>query len=351
MALYDQVIDQQRSLYPGSNVLEISIPPPQSKLERYPGETEMGVGVSPAILELMRQRQRWSPPPQDVPQDVPPMRVVPIPGSGAMLSRPPAPQPFGFHTLAAEDPNSALLPAALRPYWRRVQQVANIPPGVISAEASIPHQVLSSVLHPLFRLLFTGTPFSQQNALTRRFPGLSPGLPGRTAMGALADPAASLGTMATEMEVAPEKLFGGAKFTSQTHMGNPKGYSLRGTIPGAVYDALEDLGTGTTRRERAIKDLKERMYWKERMDDEEALALQRKLPTQPLGGMIPEYLGKGGGTRQGPLLDLPDQWYAQKYGGTDYMDRYEKHLRVKAALDKLKQKIPVQIVQPDLTKK
>lgn len=350
MALYDDVIAQQTSRYPG-NVLEISIPPPASRLERYPGETEMGVGVSPAILELMKQRQRWSPP-QDVPlpQDVPPMRVVP----DATISRAPAPQPFGFHPLYNEQ-NASLwqmlgLPERYHPALHRLAQAANLPPRIISAQASIPHQVISSVLHPLFRLLFTGTPFSHQNALTRRFPGLSPGLPGRTAMGALADPAASLATVATEGEVAPEKLFGGARHTQNMWQGNPKGWGLQGTIPGAVYDTAEDLATGTTRRERALKDLNEKMYWKDRMDDEEALALRAKLPTQPLGGAIPELLGPGK-TRQGPFADVPPQWYEKNYGGTDYMDRYEKYLRLKAAIEARKKKIPVQIVQPDLTKK
>lgn len=286
MALYDQVIDQQRSLYPGSNVLEIAIPPPASRLERYPGEEESGqrMPISPRDLMRLRQQTPWGPEFQpltpDIPQDVPPMRVVPD------ASAPPAQMPFGFHPLYNEQNQSLWqmlgLPEKYHPYAHGLAQAANFPANVISAEASVPHQVLSSVLHPLFRLLFTGTPFTEQNAFTRRFPGFSPGLPGRTAMGALADPAASLATFATESEVAPEKLFGGARNTRNMYKGNPKGYSLRGTIPGAIYDRLEDLATGTTRDERAWQGLQERINNAERAAEEDQKLRRSGLPTGPL---------------------------------------------------------------------
>lgn len=342
MALYDDVIAQQTSRYPG-NVLEISIPPPASRLERYPGEEESGQRMPISPRDLMRLRQQFQPLPPDVPQDVPPMRVVPTPGSGAMLSRPPAPQPFGFHPMYSEQDQSLWqmlgLPERYHPALHRLSQAANLPPQVISTEASIPHQVLSSVLHPLFRLLFTGTPFTQQNAFTRRFPGFSPGLPGRTAMGALADPAASLATTATEMEVAPEKLFGGARTTKNMYKGNPKGYSLRGTIPGAIYDKLEDVATGTTRTERAMQGLQQRMDEAKRQMEQDYILRASQWKTGPLE--------PGRNTTYAPtrLRYVDPEWNYQ-----DAMRRIaEREARMKAAYDAMKaqkaQNIPIKIIK------
>jgi hypothetical protein len=314
MAVLDDVIGQQMSQYPGA-VQFVSLPPPPATLQRYPDEAQSGQ-PSPMLLERLRQQQRQ----QTLDQLLNPGGAP----SGATISAAPAPAPFGFHGQYQEppDPNvwrSLGLPEWMHPYYQQIQRASNVLPGVIRTEEAVPRTLFEGMMRPMFRTLFTGTPFASQNALTRRVAGLSPSLPGRTAMGAIADPASKAASTIFEMSGG----FPVLKIGDET-------YGQRGPIPEEILGGRRTLsqifrdavfGTEWQKAQRR-KDMEDEILNKLRMSREERQALNRRLPTGileqsgPMGGPVT--------VQQGPMPDMPHQWYEKKYGGTDYMERYKQ---------------------------